>query len=80
MYSGSANGKIPIYNLDATCAGIVDVQQAATNNKRRETGIPRRYGGWSRRVNVCVRDVSWHPHAPILAGMFSSVVTARDGG
>lgn len=80
VYSGSANGKVPIYNLDATRAGIVDVQQAAMHNKRRETGIQLRYGGWSSRINVCVRDVSWHPHAPILAGKFPSILSARGNG
>lgn len=75
VYSGSEDGCVYIYNLDATLAGKVDVT-AATRNSRPQTfdededdppmGIwdgPRATRGWQ----TCVRDASWHPYAPVIA-------------
>lgn len=70
VYSGSHDGKVYIYNMDATIAGIVDVK--ATTSQART--IPRPGGpirqfynsglpGWS----TIVRDASWHPTAPFIA-------------
>ena len=70
MYTGSEDGKVYIYNLDATLAGTIDVK-AATKDSR-----PR----WSGRIwdddeddedgpipwRTCVRDASWHPNAPMI--------------
>ncbi|OLN86087.1 LEC14B protein [Colletotrichum chlorophyti] len=67
VYSGSQDGKVYIWNMDATLAGTIDVRKATKNSRP----IERRYRvyhgedfpGW----NTCVRDVSWHPNAPLLA-------------
>ncbi|TGZ82129.1 WD40 repeat-like protein [Ascodesmis nigricans] len=56
VYSGSADGKVAIYNLDATRAGTVDISQTS----RIKPGLR---GG----LTTYTRDVSWHPYAPILA-------------
>jgi len=70
VYTGSEDGKVYIYNLDATLAGTIDVK-AATKDSR-----PR----WSGRIwdddeddedgpipwRTCVRDASWHPNAPMI--------------
>jgi len=83
VYSGSADGRVHVYNMDATVAGIVDVQQATMQTRPQQQG----YGSWNgfdgrrifsnggqgRRWHACVRDVSWHPSAPVM------VATAWNG-
>lgn len=72
VYSGSHDGKVYIWNMDATIAATIDVKKATVQSKdphayahghaRRfyeERGIP----GWS----TIVRDASWHPNAPFIA-------------
>lgn len=69
VYSGSHDGKIYVWNLDATIAGIIDVKKAATTGFQ---SVPRArarvhrddFAGWSS----CVREAYWHPNAPIIAG------------
>lgn len=74
VYSGSEDGSVYIYNLDATLAGKVDVNQATHHSRPRDPDMhmssyapdENRGGGtWK----TCVRDASWHPNAPIIAGM-----------
>ncbi|KAF4966047.1 hypothetical protein FSARC_6247 [Fusarium sarcochroum] len=66
VYSGSTDGKVYIWNMDATMAGVVDVKKA-TMRTRPMDGRHRFYhfdepGAWG----TCVRDASWHPNAPLL--------------
>lgn len=78
VYSGSEDGRVHIYNLDATLAGKIDVQDATNDTRPRN---PSLYNGsydydegdqdgpvWK----TCVRDASWHPNAPVIAGMSPS--------
>jgi WD repeat-containing protein 23 len=58
-----------IYNMDATIAGTIDVR-ATTANLR---SVPERWRSYHRARDfhswsTCVRDVSWHPNAPFIAG------------
>jgi WD repeat-containing protein 23 len=80
VYTGSFDGKVYVYNLDATLAGVVDVKKATHNSRPRDPhrlsdiyavplGDMRSIGAW----RTCVRDASWHPSAPIIAGMCSSL-------
>ena len=73
VYSGSADGSVYIYNLDATLAGKIDVQKATHNSRDRYPNLYDDHGyGDSRGSNrwqTCVRDASWHPNVPVLAGM-----------
>lgn len=67
VYSGSSDGTVLIYNLDATPASIIDVHKATyqTRPYRADPGY-----GWSYHGNqwsTCVRDASWHPNAGIIA-------------
>ncbi|EFQ29533.1 WD domain-containing protein [Colletotrichum graminicola] len=66
VYSGSQDGKVYIWNLDATLAGTIDVRQATKNSRPLERRYRIYHGddfpGW----DTCVRDVSWHPNAPVL--------------
>jgi DDB1- and CUL4-associated factor 11 len=56
VYSGSHDGSVYIWNLDATRAGKIDVGKATQRPRSHES--------------ACVRDASWHPDAPIIAGKF----------
>ncbi|KAI9163495.1 WD40 domain protein [Paramyrothecium foliicola] len=65
VYSGSADGKVYIYNMDATVAGVIDVKRATTGTRqadRRTRLYFNETGGWG----TLVRDASWHPSAPVL--------------
>jgi len=72
VYSGSYDGSVYIWNLDATLAGKVDVLKATRNSRPRDPGllaetydfIGRNGSTWQ----TCVRDASWHPDAPVIAG------------
>lgn len=69
VYSASEDGKVYIYNMDATIAGKVDVRKATQANTGRDSGNgyldfdTGRGASW----RACVRDASWHPNAPIIA-------------
>ena len=71
VYTGSADGRIYIYNLDATVAGEINVYDATLNTRSRDRQYGFRYGyddSTSPSWKTCIRDVSWHPNAPIIAG------------
>ncbi|TQS33951.1 hypothetical protein Golomagni_05689 [Golovinomyces magnicellulatus] len=68
IYSGSQDGMVYIWNLDATIAGKIKVYQSKEYFKlvspwpfHTVTEVFER-GLWE----TCVRDVSWHPNAPII--------------
>lgn len=67
VYTGSADGSVYVYNMDATIARIINVKEATRGTRRRD-GRTRVYfdepGGWG----TCVRDASWNPNAPIITG------------
>ncbi|ODA78623.1 hypothetical protein RJ55_06005 [Drechmeria coniospora] len=65
VYSGSANGKVYIWNLDATLAATIDVHKATLNSRRKDNHVRHWFDdprGWC----TCVRDVSWHPTASVI--------------
>ncbi|KAK1758425.1 WD repeat domain-containing protein [Echria macrotheca] len=67
VYSGGADGFVHVWNLDATVATKIDVRGVTDNVK--PGGSRRRYrvhhwGG--RSWQTLVRDVAWHPNAPLL--------------
>lgn len=73
VYSGSEDGKVYIYNMDATLAGTVDVVGATKDSRPYDLGAMHNayhYDDDERqpRWKTCVRDASWHPNAPIIAG------------
>lgn len=75
VYTGSEDGCVWVYNLDGTVAGKIDVGNSTKNTRPRHPDLmgytyedfSDRNGHW----RTCVRDASWHPNAPILAGMCS---------
>lgn len=69
VYSGSEDGKVYVWNMDATLAGTVDVRSATEHSRPLRRYHPRGWededdgaGNWQ----TCVRDASWHPNAPMI--------------
>ncbi|KAL8759576.1 MAG: hypothetical protein Q9199_000699 [Rusavskia elegans] len=73
VYSGSEDGCIYIYNMDATLAGKIDVNRATHHSRPRDDSSmhPHPYSIRGSRNpeawKTCVRDASWHPNAPVVA-------------
>lgn len=74
VYSGSEDGSVYVYNLDATLAGKINVHEATLRSRRRDAASlgDEEYGIFGPRGiwETCVRDASWHPNAPVIAGMY----------
>ncbi|KAL1875150.1 hypothetical protein VTK73DRAFT_10287 [Phialemonium thermophilum] len=78
VYSGSQDGFVYVWNLDATLAAKIDVK-SATRGKR--VGY-RRYRLHQRDTNdwtTLIRDVSWHPTAPFLVASAWNGPSMSDG-
>ena len=71
VFSGSSDGSVYIYNLDGTLAGKIDVQDATYDSRPRESYSYHYSYEMDDRDSwcTCVRDASWHPNAPMIAGM-----------
>ncbi len=73
VYSGSEDGSIHVYNMDATLAGKIDVNKATHHSRPRDpelyTNTYEMDDGSRGAWKTCVRDASWHPNAPVIAGM-----------
>jgi WD repeat-containing protein 23 len=71
VYSGSYDGSVYIWNMDATLAGKVDVLRATHNSRPHDPDLIRGTYYYMRNENpswqTCVRDASWHPNAPVIA-------------
>lgn len=66
VYSGSADGKIAVWNMDATRAKTIETTSLEVSG--------------SMRKRCCVRDVSWHPTAPVLAATAWCSGSSWEGG
>ena len=73
VYSGSEDGSVYIYNMDASLAGKVDVKKATEHSRPHNPhldihtyAMDEGRGGRSA-WKTCVRDASWHPNAPVIA-------------
>jgi len=63
VYSGSHDGQVYVWNLDATLAARINVREATA------CMLPPRFryhSAWT----TCVREASWHPTAPLLVGEY----------
>jgi WD repeat-containing protein 23 len=70
VYTGSADGIVKIFNIDATQAASIDVHAATKVVRSDYPGERSSYHSWFhgyQRERTCVRDVSWHPSAPVFA-------------
>ncbi|KAH8601961.1 WD40-repeat-containing domain protein [Bisporella sp. PMI_857] len=70
VYSGSEDGKVYVWNMDATLAGTIDVQAATRNSRPPHRGY-HMMNAWNEDQGrsawkTCVRDASWHPSAPMI--------------
>ena len=74
VYSGSEDGSVYIYNIDATLAGKIDVNEATHDSRPRDPDSTNTYSISDRTDQsmwkTCVRDASWHPNAPMIAGTY----------
>jgi WD repeat-containing protein 23 len=79
VYSGSEDGKVYVYNMDATLAGTIDVGKATIDSRPREPDAYATAYEMSGEMlwRTCVRDASWHPNVPMLAGMYSKLFCYR---
>ena len=71
VYSGSKDGKVWIWNMDATVKATIDVAKATRGTRPRHSeGLLHGYdmNGGDGSWKTCVRDASWNPNAPVLAG------------
>lgn len=69
VYTGSADGVVRIFNIDSTLAGTIDVHSAteAVRKANEEyVNVQSWYRGYEHN-SCCIRDVSWHPSAPVFA-------------
>lgn len=71
VYTGSADGSVYVYNLDSTLAQKIDVGKATLHTRPRPTQEELERSYWGMRGggawDTVVRDVSWHPYAPVIA-------------
>lgn len=68
VYSGSHDGKIYVWNMDATIASTIDVGKTTHWAGRVPGGGNRWRRGQPDRWNCCIREPYWHPNAPVIAG------------
>jgi DDB1- and CUL4-associated factor 11 len=68
VYSGSRDGNIFIWNMDATEKARLDVTTSSEFLKDRDRVADPYWGNPSGSFNTVIRDCSWHPEAPIIAG------------
>lgn len=71
VYSGSHDGKIYVWNMDATLEATIDVGTSTHWNGRIPGGGRQWRRGHPDRWNCCVREPYWHPNAPIIAGQLT---------
>jgi len=74
VYSGSADGCVYVWNLDATLKAKINVK-AVTRGLRPGISRTRLEAAAAHRDEhdweTLVRDVGWHPNAPLLVGMYA---------
>ncbi|KAI7926078.1 WD repeat-containing protein 23 [Pyricularia oryzae] len=69
VYSGSFDGKVYIWNLDATLAGTIDVgaeSQRILGRANARPSPPYRHLRDHGYTAACIREAHWHPKAPMV--------------
>lgn len=77
VYSGSEDGSVYIYNMDATLAKKINVEEATYKSRPRDEQY--KYMSYysnedPEKWRTCVRDASWQPNAPVIVGKLFQVV------
>lgn len=72
VYSGSQDGFVYVWNLDATLAAKIDVKAATVGKTmaNRRYRVHRAMAGRREPWTTLVRDVGWHPNLPMLVGKY----------
>lgn len=72
VYSGSQDGFVYVWNLDATLAAKIDVKAATVGKTmaNRRYRVHRAMAGRREPWTTLVRDVGWHPNLPMLVGEY----------
>jgi len=73
VYSGSYDGSVYVWNLDATLAGKIDVGRATEHLRHRARSSYEEGFFGSDEFRTCVRDASWHPYVPMIAGTYNEI-------
>ncbi|KAB5562914.1 WD40 repeat-like protein [Coniochaeta sp. 2T2.1] len=81
VYSGSQDGFVYVWNLDATLAAKIDVKAATVGKSmaNRRYRVHRSMAGRREEWTTLVRDVGWHPNLPMLVASSWTGAT-MDGG
>jgi WD repeat-containing protein 23 len=69
IYSGSQDGKVYVWNMDSTLRTTLDVGESTTYLKKRPKELVESYW-YGSDYQTLVRDASWHPTAPVIAGKY----------
>jgi WD repeat-containing protein 23 len=78
IYSGSADGKVYIWNMDATLKGTIDVGESTEYLRERDSqDLDYHWGSRGGAFGTVIRDVSWHPDVPMVAGIFNPLSSYR---
>lgn len=76
VYSGSEDGSVYVYNMDATLAKKINVEKATYESRPRD-GQYKYMSYYSNedpaKWRTCVRDASWQPNAPVIVGKLSQL-------
>ncbi|KAJ6264189.1 Beta-TrCP [Drechslerella dactyloides] len=81
VYTGSEDGRVFIYNIDGTIAGVIDVQANTFDHRPQDPYSWRGLGYAPGRTHwdTCTRDVSWHPNVPLIASTSWNGYSSNEG-
>lgn len=68
VYSGSEDGSVYIYNMDATLAKKINVEEATYKSRPQYRYMSYCSNEDPGKWRACVRDASWQPNAPVIVG------------
>lgn len=71
VYSGSKDGQVYIWNLDATIKARIDVNSSSMYLKTYDDNTDDYWGSLGSGFNTVIRDCAWHPDVPMIAGKYS---------
>lgn len=73
VYTGSEDGSVYVYGMDGVLVKKIDVLEATKDSRPYDAGSMNTHhgedGDRQSRWRTCVRDASWHPNAPVIAGI-----------
>lgn len=70
IYSGSADGKVYVWTMDGVLKDTIDVAESTAYLRERSSQDLNYHWGSHGSYGTVIRDVSWHPNVPMIAGMY----------